>query len=272
MTKRMEHNRSVDSVWSSVAVRTDASAIHGASTCSRPVPAVRAPFTISTRPASDVTDAARMLAVASRWKARSTCTASQTELKAGEPGRHVMRPWIRLGATTRFLCRSARLGGASRRVIQRSSCSGGQLANLPTTATAPSPAPGSPEPVNDFETLPIAMYCAVSPLVDVTGGLIQTASGRGSGFGMPRTKRSGCRVQAACRVRPRAVRRIAVLHHHVERQPAAPGGEVDLVAVGPGSRPVRAMSSRHRTTTTASKTEADRRTLAHWQRKAPTQR
>ena len=27
--------------------------------------------------------------------------------------------------------------------------------------------------------------------MDVTGGLIQTASGRGSGFGIPRTKRSG---------------------------------------------------------------------------------
>ena len=53
------------------------------------------------------------------------------------------------------------------------------------------------EPVNDFETLTIAIYCAVSPVVDVTGGLIQTASGRASGFGMPRTKRSGCWVQAA---------------------------------------------------------------------------
>ena len=53
------------------------------------------------------------------------------------------------------------------------------------------------EPVNDFETLTIAIYCAISPVVDVTGGLIQTASGRASGFGMPRTKRSGCWVQAA---------------------------------------------------------------------------
>ena len=53
------------------------------------------------------------------------------------------------------------------------------------------------EPVKDFETLTIAIYCAISPVVDVTGGLIQTASGRASGFGMPRTKRSGCWVQAA---------------------------------------------------------------------------
>ena len=55
----------------------------------------------------------------------------------------------------------------------------------------------SAEPVKDFETLTIAIYCAISPVVDVTGGLIQTASGRASGFGMPRTKRSGCWVQAA---------------------------------------------------------------------------
>ena len=51
--------------------------------------------------------------------------------------------------------------------------------------------PTRPEPVNDFETLTIAIYWAGSPVVDVTGGLIQTASGWGSGFGIPRTKRSG---------------------------------------------------------------------------------
>ena len=50
---------------------------------------------------------------------------------------------------------------------------------------------GPAEPVNDFETPAIAIYRAVSPVVDLAGGLIQTASGSGRGLGMPRTKRSG---------------------------------------------------------------------------------
>ena len=46
------------------------------------------------------------------------------------------------------------------------------------------------EPVNDFETLTFAIYCTRTPVVGL-GGLIQTASGSGLGFGHPRTKRSG---------------------------------------------------------------------------------